>query len=141
MYLPYPNTYYRGAQVSTLWSSKAIVKDIYFNVCIRGRTFYGVRLEVSNDLQLDWPNLTSLVWVLDDGSCLRMWQNFSQPPLFTSNTPLPVIERIVGYVELNGVIFYAVVWRNYDTPTWQSETELGPYTEILTHNFRVLARS
>lgn len=131
----YKHANYIGSLVRTPWSSQVVVKETLLSVEIRDQTFHGVRTETHDCLGLDWPNTTALLWVFDDGEGLRLWEQPRQRPLYNKNEDLPVIQSILCFYETGGRAYLGIKWEEYDSPTWELETSLGDYADLLTDFF------
>lgn len=132
MQVLYPESHHHGSYVRTAWSTQVVVTEIIRSVNISGRTFYGVKVETRDSLGLDWPDPKGLLWVFDDGHGFRIWEEFQHRPLSTQVEPSPIIENIIGYHEMDGIMYFGIKWMEYGSPTWELESDLDPYADLLT---------
>lgn len=123
---------YRGRRVETAWSLHVSVLEVLFSVQVCGWVFHGVRTETSDE-QWDWPDIDSLLWVFDDGTGLRLWQDFQHQPRVADDGASFEVEAILGdYRSPSGNVYLGVKWRGYDCPTWELEEDMEHHLQLQT---------
>lgn len=126
----------KGVSIEAPWSAHVIVREVIVTAEVEGWTFYGVRAETRDDEPWDWPSTECLLWILDDHAGLRMWQDSSQPPRFTSSELAHEVESIIGHCELSsGKCYLAVKWKDRLSPTWELEQDMTCCADAVTRYF------
>lgn len=124
--------FHRGRRVETTWSLHVTVVEVLISVQVSRCVFHGVRTETT-DPQWDWPDVESLLWVFDDGTGLRLWQDFQQQPRVADGRAAFPVETILGnYQSPSGNVYLSVKWRGYDCPTWELEEDMEHHLQLET---------
>jgi hypothetical protein len=78
-------------------------------------------------MEWDWPQRGSLLWVFDDGTALRVCQDFQYPPLRLDDPESEgEIEAIFScHPSVDGGVYVAVKWRDKVCPTWELEDDVS----------------
>ncbi|WKT54342.1 hypothetical protein QSH57_004926 [Fusarium oxysporum f. sp. vasinfectum] len=129
-----------GAHIRTPWSAHVVIKEILVTTQVGPWVFYGVCAETLDATSSDWTSPDCLLWVFDDGSGPRMWQDTAQPSPFNSEDPEKNFDQIVGHYESNdGECYLAVKWKSCLAPTWERETDmpLSPIDKCPRNHFFV----
>ncbi|KAF5709875.1 hypothetical protein FGLOB1_5757 [Fusarium globosum] len=93
---------------------------------VDSKVFYGVCVETLDAISPDWTSSDCLIWVFNDGSGPRMWQETAQPSPFSSEDPERDFDQIVGHYESkDGECYVAVKWKSTLVPTWERETNMA----------------
>ncbi|KAJ2978966.1 hypothetical protein NQ176_g3528 [Zarea fungicola] len=117
---------YSGKFIKTPWSDQVVVVEVLYSVKVSQFIFHSVRA-VNKDFQWDWPDITSLLWVIerDDDGTLKLAPEWVQPPRISGNEPSCDIELVLGdYQPAAGNTYMAVKWRDHDCPTWELKEDL-----------------
>lgn len=118
------NLKYQGYGVLTPWSNQVTVVEVIFSINVDTSTFHGVRTK-NLDMSRDWLDSESLLWVVEEGRGLRLWQGFEQSPYLMNGDGQYEIDFVVGgYQSSAGSNYFGVKWLGYPCPTWVSEDEL-----------------
>lgn len=128
-----------GAHIRTPWSAHVVIKDILVTTQVGPWVFYGVCAETLDATSSDWTSPDCLLWVFDDASGPRMWQDTAQPSPFNSEDPEKNFDQIVGHYESNdGECYLAVKWKSCLAPTWERETDMVCCSRAITQYFTEL---
>ncbi|TQW01747.1 chromo (CHRromatin organization MOdifier) domain-containing protein [Cordyceps javanica] len=141
MLRPCPSARLIGANVDTPWSSHSTVKEVLHSVVIEGKLFRAVRVGTRGDLRFQTRDFETLLWVLDTDDQLSFRADFLHLPPYTHIHPLLEPREIFAHYELDDVVYYAVVWRNYPAPTWQVEEDLKQFPLALDNYHAELDKS
>lgn len=117
-----PKWAYRGSIVRTACSSHVIVTQVLYSFKALDQIFHGVKVvpEPGHPSYYD-----GLLWVVDDGEGLLVWQECRQRPRIIDGKFEHEIEEIVGHYESwTGSVYYAIKWMDYKCPTWESEEDM-----------------
>ncbi|KAH8659437.1 hypothetical protein BGZ61DRAFT_433541 [Ilyonectria robusta] len=126
MEAPTPQYWYRECPVQTAWSSDVIVVEVLMTFTTPNWTFHGIRAANYDWEQWDWPRSDGLLWVVDDGQRLRLWQDFRQCPNVMQCDSECSVEAVIGYYQSDtGNNYVAVKWQDYECPTWELESDLA----------------
>ncbi|KAJ2973937.1 hypothetical protein NQ176_g6321 [Zarea fungicola] len=112
--------------IQTPWSDQVVVMDVLYSLKGSRTVFHGVRA-VNTNLQWDWPDIVSLLWVVeqDDDGGLKLAPEWEQPPRISVNKLSCDIELVLGdYQSAAGNTYLAVKWRDHDCPTWEREEDV-----------------
>ncbi|KAH7112388.1 hypothetical protein EDB81DRAFT_827868 [Dactylonectria macrodidyma] len=132
----YPQIPDRGTQIETPWSAQVTVREVLVTTHVNGWIFYGVLAETQDGESWDWLLNECLLWVFNDGTGFRMWQDPSQPSGFSSQEPECKFEKIVGhYASSTGECFLAVKWKDRLSPTWEPEQDMVYCANAVTNYF------
>ncbi|KAJ2979271.1 hypothetical protein NQ176_g3357 [Zarea fungicola] len=115
-----------GRSIQTPWSDQVVVMDVLYSLKGSRTVFHGVRA-VNTNLQWDWPDIVSLLWVVeqDDDTTLRLAPEWEQPPRISVDKLSCDIELVLGdYQSAAGNTYLAVKWRDHDCPTWEREEDV-----------------
>ncbi|KAH8655519.1 hypothetical protein BX600DRAFT_385289 [Xylariales sp. PMI_506] len=116
---------YCGASVQTVWSSHVIIVQVLYSLKARNETFHGVKVETLNYESGHPLYYDGLLWVVEDGGNLRIWQECRQSPWITDGEVEGEIEEIIGHYESDtGSVYYAIKWMDYECPTWELEEDV-----------------
>ncbi|KAK3933477.1 hypothetical protein QBC46DRAFT_368726 [Diplogelasinospora grovesii] len=134
-----PKVAYLGCPVRTGWSSHVVVVQVLYTLWKPELIFHGVRVENLDGDFRNWPYTEGLLWVLEDGQELRIWQECRQRPRIIDGEADCEIEEIVGHYQAqSGPVYYAIKWVGYECPTWELEDDLHGYSQLLTQYCRHL---
>lgn len=121
-----PQCWLRGTPVQTSWSSDVIVKQVLVTLRSVKRTFYGIIASNLDSGPWDWLPCDQPLWVVDDGSGLRVWQECRQRSCHGDEGEELRAREVVGHYEAgSGNVFLAVLWEDYEGPTWELESQLA----------------
>lgn len=127
-----PNLKHQGCDVLTPWSNQVTVVEVLYSINVDNSTFHGVRTK-NQDMSWDWLDPESLLWVVEKGRELRLWQGFEQSPYAMNREVRYEIDVVVGgYQSSAGYNYFGVKWRGYPCPTWVSEDELMSHENELS---------
>lgn len=119
-----PQYHHQGRAVQAAWSPQVIIIEVILSVSVSQWIFHGVRAETC-DQHWDWLDVESLLWVFDDGTGLKLWQDFPHRPRMVNGEAAFGVESIVGhYQSASGNAYVGVKWWGYDCPTWELEDEM-----------------
>ncbi|KAF4463159.1 hypothetical protein FALBO_10022 [Fusarium albosuccineum] len=125
-----------GTSIEAPWSAHVVITEVLVTFDVDGWSFYGVKAETRGGETWDWPRKEYLLWIFNNGTGFRMWQNPSQPSGFSSQEPESEFERIVGhYDSSDGDCFLAVKWKDRPCPTWEPEPDTAYYAIAVTNYF------
>ncbi|EWZ79204.1 hypothetical protein FOXG_20930 [Fusarium oxysporum f. sp. lycopersici 4287] len=126
----------RGRLIQTPWSANVIIKKILVLTQVGGRILYGILAETQDKNSWDWLHIESLLWAFEDGVDLRMLHYTSRPSLLYDGDPNLEIEDILGHYEMkDGQCFFAVKWKEFTFPTWETELEMADFSNEITTYF------
>jgi hypothetical protein len=119
-----PQYYHRGRNIQTAWSPQVTILEVLLSVKVSHWVFHGVRAETLEPLW-DWPDMESLLWVFDDGTGFKLWQDFQHRPRIVNGEAAFGVESVVGhYQSETGNVYLGVKWWGYDCPTWELEDDM-----------------
>ena len=128
-----------GSFIKTDWSSQLVIIEVLYTVENLVRTFHGVRFKNLEKKTEDWPQDEGLLWVYNEGHIVRIWQECRQRPRFIEGEPDCEIREIVGhYYTQTGLVYYAILWMEYECPTWELEENLDSCSQLITEYYRAL---
>ncbi|CAM1503404.1 Fc.00g081800.m01.CDS01 [Cosmosporella sp. VM-42] len=123
-----PQHWLRNCTVHTAWSAQVIVEEVLLALKTDDRTFYGVRTTNRDHRPWIWPrpHLDGLLWVVEDGLRLWVWQECRQAPWIGCGEGADGVEQIVGQHRQpdTGLTYVGVKWKGYECPTWELESEV-----------------
>ncbi|OHE90472.1 hypothetical protein CORC01_14238 [Colletotrichum orchidophilum] len=121
-----------GTLVKGDWSPCITVRRVICTLQSGDRVFFGVLAENQESQLWSWPESDLLLWVFDDGQCVRVWQECAQRPHIVEGQSSHVLESIAGHHEAtNGTVLYGVKWAGYECPTWELESDLWMHGYLL----------
>lgn len=121
-----------GTVIKGDWSPHITIRDVICTLRSGDRIFFGVLAEKQESRLWTWLESDLLLWVFDDGQCIREWQECAQRPHMFEGHSSYVPESIVGHHEAaNGEVLYGVKWVGYGCPTWELESDLWMHGYLL----------
>jgi hypothetical protein len=117
--------HYRGSVIETPWSSHVVVVEVLFTVKTSRWIFHGVRAVNAERQNWDWPDPENLLWLVENGHGLGLWEECRQRPHISDGQGTDEIESIIGhYQSATGNIYAGVKWQGYECPTWELDDKI-----------------
>ncbi|KAL0930294.1 uncharacterized protein CTRU02_212479 [Colletotrichum truncatum] len=126
---------HKGTAVNAAWSPLLDVVEVICTFESDGRVFYGVVTEIPHPFVWDWLDYRQVLWVFDDGDCVKVWQECVDRPRLSNPAWTSCLHSIVGCYETDGgYVLYAVKWDGYACPTWEAEEDMSRYVDLLAEH-------
>ncbi|KAF4470604.1 hypothetical protein FALBO_2493 [Fusarium albosuccineum] len=126
----------KGTLIEAPWSAQVTIREVLLTIDVGGLTFYGVIAETQDGEPWDWMRSECLLWVFNDRTGFRRWQDTCQPLGFSSQETESKFDRIVGHYETSdGECFLAVQWKDRPCPTWEPERDMTTCANAVTSYF------
>jgi hypothetical protein len=128
------NSLLKGFPVQTPWSTSITVFRALTKFKTATEEFYGVLVE-----DTDNQNDCKLLWILERPNGFSTWQESRHRPLIREGESEDEIDNVFGhYEDLEGQVYYAVKWKDYECPTWELEEDLRDCQSTMDYTMQLL---